>query len=357
MRLVLVVSLLVSAQASTAHAAEPEIRTVRPSSGVPGTRVRIRGTHLDGVTRLLVGGVRVDFDRPNARSIQFALPAQGGPLILVTRRGMVRGPELHVSDEPTITELLPFPADPGHPLTIRGANFYPDRLNVFLGEQRLVPTSASESEIVVEIPSDARNGTLRIETPDAETSRELEVHPLFEATTVQRGTLYEGDSIEIRGAGLRDLRIEARQEGFEPRLLSPRVTQRGRRAVLPAPPVLASDDALATDRAYVELVAVGPRGRRRALSLWVTPTRDFDGETASATRECQDTRCIITIRAAGLPLRPVVVRAGRGRLRVVRSDRSEIEVEDPGELAELQIRAGRHRFRIETINGRCRCTE
>ncbi|MEM9072931.1 MAG: IPT/TIG domain-containing protein [Myxococcota bacterium] len=353
--------LLVASALGTPAEAQPRIDSVRPTGGAPGVRIRIRGAELDKVNAVLVGGTRVEFERPSARVIAFVLPNQGGQLLLLTQGGMTRGPELHVSDAPTIAELEPYPADPGRPLTLRGANLNPDRIDVFLDDRRLAISSASATELVVLVPSDAVSGTLRVVNPEAEMTRELEVLPPFEAEVVQRGAFYEGDRIELRGVGLAGVQIEVTQEfqrGREPDAppelasLTPRVRSSGQRATFRAPAIAPAEDEAWT---LLRLAAVDTFGRRRELPVQVVPTEAFDAN-ASARRECEESRCVISIRGSGFPLRRVVARAGRTRLPLLGQSRTEIRLEETApNTGEVVVRVGGRRLRILGVSGRCLC--
>ena len=360
---------LLSAPPALAQA-EPEVVSVRPLSGTPGTVVRVRGRGLDAVRGALVGSVRAEVTGQGARFLLVRLPdAEGGELRLVTARGLVRGPTLRIVDDPVITAFEPDPADPGEVLVVRGGGWNRPGLDVFLGDRRLEPEGLDDDVIELRLPEDATTAVLRVETPEGEAERRLRVLPLLRVEAVREGVFYPGDPIEVRGEGLaagmraelvadpvRGAPTEAQGEeaqGEEPAEppTSPVRVRRGR-ARFAAPELPEGSPG-----GWIELV--DRHGRRRVLmDVTVAPEAPFAADEVMVSRQCGreagQERCRIVLTGRGFALGRPVVRWGGRPLPVEHADRERLEATIPPEAEgrhRVVVRIGGQRFRTGPLEG------
>lgn len=75
----------------------PLLQTMRPSRGKPGTRVRLQGAHLGGVSQVRVGGVIAEMMVESDEQLVVTVPASAGPgavrIDVVTPAGQARAPQ------------------------------------------------------------------------------------------------------------------------------------------------------------------------------------------------------------------------------------------------------------------------
>lgn len=191
----------------------PRITAVEPASGVPGSRVTLRGVNFPtdrALVSVRLNGQEVQAERYEREAIELVVPrgSQTGRFEVVARlQGTGRAPADFVVLQPvTLREVSP-PAGPlGSTVTLRGEGFEPDpaRLRVRLGAAVIRPTRTSTTEIVFTVPRPSRGGVITVEADGRQTVTSapfaITVPPVLTAVTPAQGA--PGTRITLRGRNL-----------------------------------------------------------------------------------------------------------------------------------------------------------
>lgn len=156
----------------------PRITAIEPPSGIPGSRVTLRGVNLPTdrtLAQVRLNGIDVPIVTYGRDAIEVTVPrdAQTGRFQIIGRlQGSGSAPADFVVLTPvTLREVVP-PAGPiGTSVTLRGEGFEPDptRFTLRLGALVIRPARVSTTEIVFTVPRNARDGVLTVEAPGRQT--------------------------------------------------------------------------------------------------------------------------------------------------------------------------------------------
>jgi len=146
---------------TTAALAHPVIHSFSPESGPAGTRVELKGSGFDGVTKARIGGKEANHYRwDDTRLVTWvpSLHAVSGPVTLVSQAGTAHSATAFrvTHGPPEISDFFPVRGRPGTPVLVRGRNFS-DLESVQFG-----PATAPEIRVLV--PPGAASGPIRIKT-------------------------------------------------------------------------------------------------------------------------------------------------------------------------------------------------
>jgi hypothetical protein len=198
------------ARAASAQAA-PVIEEVEPTSGPPGTLVKISGRRFTDGATVSVGSQPVTIAErlPNRLSIRIAEGTQSGHVAVTTSAGSVRGPEFRVTPPPpapVIEAVDPPRGPPGAPVAIRGHGFSPKLTGnvVTLGGQPVVVRRVTTEELQVTVPDGASSGPFVVRVAQAGEASSKKPFEVTAATAVRelrpaRGA--PGVELTIRGTG------------------------------------------------------------------------------------------------------------------------------------------------------------
>jgi hypothetical protein len=189
----------------------PVIEEVEPTSGPPGTLVRISGRRFSDGATVSIGSQSVAIAErlPNRLSIVIADATQSGHVAVTTTAGTVRGPEFRVTPPPPAPMIEAFDpprGPPGAPVAIRGHGFSPKLTGnvVTLGGQPVVVRSVTPDELQVTIPDGATSGPFVVRVMQAGEASSKKPFEVTAATAVRelrppRGA--PGVELTIRGSG------------------------------------------------------------------------------------------------------------------------------------------------------------
>ncbi|MEZ4451222.1 MAG: IPT/TIG domain-containing protein [Nannocystaceae bacterium] len=182
---------VVRAKKTVAQSAEftfvppPTLSSVKPTFGVPGGSVTIKGKNLDRIDAVEIGGKAQTIAEKSATSITVTVVdgTQTGPL---TVRGFAGEAALKKEYEifypPTLSAATPGALFEGDALTITGAHLGGTgkaAVKFSLGKKKLKVTEVADAKAVVEVVKGAKTGALSAEArkQKAELGGEITVHP------------------------------------------------------------------------------------------------------------------------------------------------------------------------------------
>ncbi len=180
-----------------------------PASGVPGTRVVIRGSGFHSGVAATVGGAALPIIRVSPTRIVAAIPpgAASGPIAVSSGTTSARAPRRFqvLSLAPAITGFAPDHGPPGTRVTIRGQNFGA-QATVRYGHQPVQVIARSADSIDVTIPTGADGSDyLYVSTSGGEARAPSRFHldpvPLIARFTPRRGIA--GSRVNIVGSDFR----------------------------------------------------------------------------------------------------------------------------------------------------------
>lgn len=189
----------------------PVISAVEPLQGAPGARVTLRGERFGtdaSAIQLQLGDVAAQVVTVAPTSLVAVVPRAAGGHWRLTVAGI--GPveaqgEFRVLQAVSLAEFTPRTGDPGDRVTLRGTGFSPNAAenSVRLGTTLAAVQTATPTELVVQVPADARsgqwsvtvtgNGEARLREPFVVTQR-----PRITALEPDRGIA--GERITLRGS-------------------------------------------------------------------------------------------------------------------------------------------------------------
>lgn len=153
---------------------KPEITSVLPITGGPGTVVTVTGRYLDGCSELKFGGTpAASFNVINSTTIRAVIGnGASGQISATTIAGTSYGTGFNFTPHPLITHFTPTTGTVGTSITITGASFSPTPANniVYFGPVRGLVTSASSNELTVTVPSGAVHDRISV-TVNGKTAR------------------------------------------------------------------------------------------------------------------------------------------------------------------------------------------
>ena len=189
----------------------PVIEAVDPVRGPPGTHVTLRGHHFSARLTgnvVTLGGqpVVVLAATPDELAVTVPEVATGAAFVVrVEQAGEVTSAQhFEVSAATAIHQVQPPRGGPGSKLTIKGSGFskQPKQNRVYLNNTPLVVESASDSEIVVTLPSKVASGKLLVDVEGAGRAYSSEPFvvqrpPKLVDFTPKRGA--SGTLVQVRG--------------------------------------------------------------------------------------------------------------------------------------------------------------
>ncbi len=159
----------------TATRPAPEVASIEPSAGPPGTEVVLRGANFSprpSDNRVLLGGrpAVVRAATPTTLRVIVPVSAHSGPFtVRVAQVGEASSPPFEVTEGTSIAVVEPAAAPVGAAVTIRGTGFSRRRADnrVYLNNRRLRVLGASPTELRVRIPRRATSGSLLVDVRGA----------------------------------------------------------------------------------------------------------------------------------------------------------------------------------------------
>ncbi len=144
----------------------PTITSFSPGGGGAHATVTVRGTDLNGATRVRLNGVSAPFSAESATKLTFTVPvgASSGAIEVSTPGGIATSAgTFTVLPPPTVTSLSPGSGPVGTTVTITGTNLA-GTVGVELGSIVTVPTSVSATEVTFTVPPGAPSGPVKVLT-------------------------------------------------------------------------------------------------------------------------------------------------------------------------------------------------
>jgi hypothetical protein len=187
----------------------PMIEDIEPTSGPPGTVVRITGRRFAKQAEVKIAGqVLPVVDRlPNRISVLIVEGAPSGYLAVTGDNGAVRGPEFRVTPTPpapTIEALEPAKGAPGTRVVLRGKHFDARLASnlVTLDGKPVMVRSATAQALELSVPEGARSAPflVKIGAAQAESAR-FEVLASTVIDSVSPARAAPGGELTIRGKG------------------------------------------------------------------------------------------------------------------------------------------------------------
>jgi hypothetical protein len=148
---------------------EPAVNLISPEIGLTGTPINITGLNFTGTSALTIGGVNAASFTVNSPTSITAVVGSGatGPVIVKTKYGTGTGTDFVYSmPAPVISSFAPLLGPVGTTVTISGKNFSATAANniVFFGVAKAIVTSATATQLVVEVPVGANHQPITVAT-------------------------------------------------------------------------------------------------------------------------------------------------------------------------------------------------
>jgi hypothetical protein len=142
----------------------PVVTSFAPASGAPGTTVTIRGSNLDDVTDVTIGGVHAPFIVSSGTAVSATVPAGAatGPIVVANRAGSVATTDSFVVPvPPTPAPPAPAPSLPPDPPAAGGGGGggLPPDLHVAITADRSTPAVGDTLSYAVEVSTRAGSAT------------------------------------------------------------------------------------------------------------------------------------------------------------------------------------------------------
>ena len=194
--------------ADNAFSVTPVITAITPTSGSPGTVVTFTGTGLSGTQKVVFGsGPSANFFVNSANQLQATVPigSSTGPAVVTASSGATASsPSFSYSGggvtAPVIASFSPAQAATGSNVTLTGTGFL-SVSGVKIGGVSAYFSSASDTQLVIQVPQAAASGLIEADGPlgNASTATAFLVVPTLDSFTPAKGAA--GTLITVKGTG------------------------------------------------------------------------------------------------------------------------------------------------------------
>ena len=143
----------------------PEVTSISPANGLPGTPVVITGDFLNQIKTIKIKDIDAILTDSSAKKITVLVPqniARGPGFLTITTKGGFSSSDFIVAGTPQITSISPLKTKPGAELVIKGVNLLDGgvRVNGKFSDQSL--TKVTDTEIRTVVPADATTGLVTV---------------------------------------------------------------------------------------------------------------------------------------------------------------------------------------------------
>lgn len=337
----LALTLVVPAAAPVLAQSGPVIEDVAPTSGPPGTVVRVNGRRFPKQATVTIAGQALPVVErlPNRISVRIVEGAPSGHLAVTGDTGAVRGPEFRVTPAPpapVIEALEPAKGTPGARVLLRGKNFAARLAGnvVTLGGRPVLVRSAAPQLLELTVPEGAQSGPFVLQVGGAQVqSAPFEVLASTVIDAVSPARAAPGGELTIRGRGFSTVAEKNRVYLANVKLQVKTAAERELVVVLPA--------KVASGELLVDVEGGGRVASREPVLVQLPP------RLASFTPRTGAPGSVVTLRGtsfgtdvaaieAKLGELPLTVRAARGTVLEVevpasaKSDRFSVRVHGVG---------------------------
>lgn len=156
----------------------PEISSINPESGPPGTAVTITGSDFSPTAsenQVTFAGTEAEVTGASESELNTTVPedAESGPVEVTVDGNTASGPNFTIqTDAPGITEVNPDSGAVGDTITIVGTNFSPnpEEVTITFNGTNATVNSAAEDELETEVPEGATDGPIEVTINDQTTT-------------------------------------------------------------------------------------------------------------------------------------------------------------------------------------------
>jgi len=319
----------------------PVIEAIAPAKGPPGTEVVLRGKHfsprLTGNTVTLAGQPAI-VRSATPEELRVIVPAAERPapfVVRVEQAGEVSSARFELTAATTVSEVKPLRAGPGAQITIRGRGFSKQREQnrVYLNSVQLPVKSASDGELVVQLPTTAASGKLLVDVQGAGRAYSAEPFvvqrpPRVVDFTPRRGP--PGTVVTVRGTNL-----GTSVDAIEAKLGDAKLSVR---AVRDTQLELQIPEGARDEKLSIRVNGVGPAWSDQKFSvLSALKISGFNPQSGPAGSDVViegegfgDVPARNRVSIAGQPARVLEVGPTRLKVRVAKGGSGPIHVEVPG---------------------------
>ncbi|WP_223808836.1 DUF7619 domain-containing protein [Rufibacter hautae] len=184
----------------------PTLTSVSPVEGIIGSEVTLQGDYLspDLIEAVQLGSVNCEIIRFGQNSITVKVPAgsTSNRFTILSKGGDVTSATLYkVWFAPVLSGFDKERQRVGGDLTLQGENFAPSaqRNQVLFEDKAAQVLQATETSLVVRVPSGARTGSVHVTNPGGTTSRPFEVIPAPVLAQVLPAAGSVGTVVELKG--------------------------------------------------------------------------------------------------------------------------------------------------------------
>ncbi|SFE19946.1 IPT/TIG domain-containing protein [Spirosoma endophyticum] len=186
----------------------PEVTSITPTNGLPGTPVVITGDFLNQIKTIKIKDVEAVLKDSSANKITVLVPqniARGPGFLTINTKGGLSSNDFIVAGTPQITSISPLKTKPGAELVIKGVNLLDGgvRVNGKFPNQSL--TNVTDTEIRTVVPTDATTGRVTVTVFDklvATSTDTLQIYQQPFITHLQAQDGVAGEKLIIEGRNL-----------------------------------------------------------------------------------------------------------------------------------------------------------
>ncbi|GAB4041722.1 hypothetical protein GCM10028774_50790 [Spirosoma jeollabukense] len=153
----------------TVQQPSPEVTSITPTNGLPGTPVVISGDFLNQIKTIKFNDVDAVLKDSSAKKITVLVPQNlpRGPVFLtINTKGGLSSNDFIVAGTPQITSVSPLQTKPGAELVIKGVNLLDSDIRISGKYPNPSLTKVTDTEIRTIVPQDATSGLVTVKVFD-----------------------------------------------------------------------------------------------------------------------------------------------------------------------------------------------
>lgn len=192
----------------TAQQPGPEVTSITPTNGLPGTTVVITGDFLNQLKRVRFEGVEASIKDSSARSLTVLIPTnapRGYVSVAIETTGGLFTSSFIIAGTPQITSISPLKTRPGAPLVIKGKNLLDGVVRISGNFPDKAQTTVTDTEIRTVVPTETPSGFVTVTVFDKLVATSTDTLQIFQPpviTYLSQQDAVAGDKLLVEGRNL-----------------------------------------------------------------------------------------------------------------------------------------------------------
>ncbi|MBD2751680.1 IPT/TIG domain-containing protein [Spirosoma validum] len=186
----------------------PEVVSITPTNGLPGTEVVITGDFLNRIKSIRFDGVNAIIKDTSAQKLIVQIPSnvpRGSSSVSIETQGGLFTSSFIVAGTPQITSLSPLKTRPGAPIVIKGVNLSDGVVLINGRSPDKTQTTVSDSEIRTVVPIETPSGLVTVTVFDKLVATSKDTLQIYQPPVIARlseQNVVAGDKIIVEGRNL-----------------------------------------------------------------------------------------------------------------------------------------------------------